>query len=107
MDEILGYEDVVSRFDELQNEETSIERRTEILVELKQERGLIHTKLDADSEKMSKLEQLNADIKATNQQLYNQLPPTYVSPNAKEEKKQSEREEQLSKVSISQMLANS
>lgn len=103
MDEILGYEEFDSLVDELQNEETPLERRTEILLQMKQERGMVHTKFDADTQKVNKLEELNASIKATNQQLWNERPPAYVSPNHKEQQKQSEREEKISKVNLNDL----
>ena len=87
--------------DELQKEDITEERKTEIFVQFKQERGLLHTKLDADGERMQKLEGINADLKATNQSLYNQLPPTYISPESKDIQKKSEREEKLSGLKLS------
>ena len=97
---ILSFEEKTQMLDELYGE-VSEERRSEILVSLKQDVGYMHTALDANGEKIQKLEQINADIKATNQMLYNQQPPTYVSPKAQDEKKQTEREEKLSKLSLS------
>lgn len=110
MDELLSFEEKTAMYDELQGSDITEERRTEILVRLKQDTGLVHTKMDADGEKISKLEGFNADLKATNQSLYNQLPPTYMNPNLKEQKQEekakTEREEKISNISISDMLDN-
>lgn len=99
---ILSFEEKTQMLDELYGE-ISEERRSEILVTLKQDVGYMHTALDAKGEKIQKLEQVNADIKATNQMLYNQQPPTYVSSKAQEEKKVSEREEKISNINLNDL----
>lgn len=108
---IISFEEKTSMLDELTGNDLTEERRSEILVTLKQDVGYMHTALDSNGERITKLEGLNADLKATNQSLYNQLPPTYVNPNLanqkKEETAKTEREEKLSSISINDMMANS